>query len=109
MPRSVPKAQICLEFIVLPLSSIIKKRRLNYVHNILRSRETGMLYKVFTIQWLYPCKGDWVLQFKKDLEDFDLPNDLQLLKRCSKDSFKTKVKECARKYALSMLLTKNHQ
>ena len=109
MPRSVPKAAIYLEFGVLPLSTIIKKRRLNYLHNILKSPETGMLFKVFTIQWLYPCNGDWVVQVKKDLEDFELPGDIQILKNWSKESFKIKVKESAKKYALSILLAKKQQ
>ena len=35
-----------------------------------------MLYKVFLVQWLFPSKGDWTLQVKTDLEDFELPIDL---------------------------------
>ena len=68
-----------------------------------------MLFKVFTVQWLYPCNGDWVLQVKKDLEDFELPVDIQILKNWSKESFKIKVKESAKKYALSILLAKKQQ
>ena len=50
VPKSVPSIGLYLEFGAMPLSVIIKGRRLNYLHKILRSQTNSMLYKVFMVQ-----------------------------------------------------------
>ena len=64
LPQSVPYPALYLETGVLPISVVIKVRRLNYLHTILRGPETGMLQKVFKIQWNFLCKGYWIHQIK---------------------------------------------
>ena len=61
-PHTVPAAAIYLETGIMPLGIVIKQRRLIYLHNILQSNKNGMLHKVFTVQWHFPCQGDWTLQ-----------------------------------------------
>ena len=51
VPISTPKPAFYLEFGVLPLSVLIKARRLIYLHNILRRPSKSMLYRVFTVKW----------------------------------------------------------
>ena len=75
MPHSVPKAALYLETGSMPLEIVIKVR-LIYFHTIINNSESSMLYNIFLVQWLFPCKGDWTLQVKTDLEDFELPIDL---------------------------------
>ena len=77
VPRSTPMIAFYLEMGSLPLRVMIKVRRLIYLHTILRSPKTGMLYRVFIIQWKFPAPGDWILQVMDDLMDFDLPCDLE--------------------------------
>ena len=63
-----------------------------------------MLYRVFIVQWLYPCQGDWTLQVKIDLEDFGLPVDLTVLKKYSKPRYKNLVKLKATEFTFNLLL-----
>ena len=106
VPHTVPQIAIYLEFGVIPLAIRIKARRINYLHNILRSERSSMLYRVFIVQWHNPCKGDWTLQVKKDLLDFDIPCDLSVISSKSKQVFKQLVKESAKKYAFNYLMDK---
>jgi len=106
VPRSVPYAALYLETGLLPVSVIIKVRRLNYLHTILRSDESGMLHNVFTIQWHFPCNGDWILLVKTDLRDFGIDCNLESIKSKSKEVFKKLVKVKAREYAFNQLLSK---
>ena len=106
VPKSVPSAAIFLETGLLPVSVIIKVRRLNYLHTILQGPNTGMLFRVFTIQWYFPCKGDWTIQVKSDLKDFGIDCDLNDIKLKSKEAFKRLVKSKAKEYAFNMLCQK---
>ena len=58
LPHSVPKAALYLETGSMQLEIVIKVRRLIYFHTIINNSESSMLYKVFLVQWLFPCKGD---------------------------------------------------
>ena len=106
VPKSVPIAALYLETGLLPISVIIKVRRLNYFHTILTGPSNGMLFKVFKTQWNFPCKGDWTLLVKKDLDDFDIESDLTDIKLKSKETFKKLVKSKARDYAYDSLCNK---
>ena len=103
MSSTTPAVSLYLELGILPLSILIKVRRVIYLHNILSSKRDGMLFKVFTVQWHFPSKGDWVLQVKTDLEDFELPSDLETIRNFSKTRFKNVVKSKARTYTFNML------
>ena len=65
-----------------------------------------MLHKVFTVQWHFPCQGDWTLQVKKDLEDFEMSGNLEDLCKISKESYKRLVKKRAKEFTFSYLLEK---
>ena len=62
-----------------------------------------MLYKFFIKQWLQPCPGDWTETVKSNLEEFDIPCDLQYLKSKSSQTFKKIVKTKAGEVALNIL------
>ena len=106
VPQSVPKPVLFLEFGSLPLNYLVKARRLNYLYNLLNSPNTSMLFKVFSVQWHYPSKGDWTLLVKDDLRDFELSCDLQKLKLMSKENFKKTIKERAKLCAYRDLVSK---
>ena len=103
VPHTVPAVGIYLEMGVIPISLVVKQRRLNYLHTILRNKKTSMLYKVFKVQWLYPCKGDWTTQIKIDLNDLNLPGDLETLEGYSKAKFKNLVKSRIYLHAVDIL------
>ena len=103
LPQTTPVPALYLETGTIPIGIIIKQRRLNYLNTILRSSKEGMLWKVFTVQWYYPCEGDWTLQIKRDLEEFELPSDLTKLEEYSKEGLKNLIKAKARKHAFKFL------
>ena len=79
VPKSTPIESFYLETGALPVGLIIQSRRLNYLHRILRSEKTGMLYSFFITQWYRPSKGDWTEQVKADLEEFSTPEDFDYI------------------------------
>ena len=58
-----------------PIRHILKARRLNYLHYILKLEKSDLLWKVFDAQMQNPTKGDWYLQVIEDLKDFGITND----------------------------------
>ena len=106
VPRTVPEVALYLELGVLPIAAIIKGRRLNYLHSIIKSPKDGMLYRVFITQWLYPCAGDWTEQVRRDLSDLGLGCSIQWLESKSKWSFKKIIKRTLTEFTLRQLLKK---
>ena len=85
-----------MELGILNIETIVKARRLNYLHYLVTRNPEEMLLKKFNRQWKHPVAGDWVLQAKQDLEDFSISEDLDWIKSQSKYSFKTLVKRKAK-------------
>ena len=83
--HSVPFPALYLETGLLPISVLIKVRRLNFLHSILKGTETGMLKQVFKLQWNFPCKGDWTIQTKNDLKDLEIEDNLEHFKPIRKE------------------------
>ena len=88
-PFSVPAEALYLELGILNLETIIKARRLNYLHYLATRNINEMLYKFFATQWRHSTVGDWCLQARLDLSDFNLPEDLDWIKSKLKYSFKS--------------------
>ena len=57
-------------------------------------------------QWKYPCSGDWTQQVRRDLAEFEIPEDLNYLRSKSAQSFKTMVKKKAREISFTKFMTK---
>ena len=87
----------------LPISVIIKSRRLNYLHYLVSRKENEMLYKFFSAQWKYPVKNDWTEQVKLDLEEFEISSNLEWIRSKSKLVFKKLVRSKAKEVALETL------
>ena len=88
VPKSTPIEAFYLETGALPISIIIKGRRLNYLH---------------ITQWYNPSKGDWTEQVKADLDEFNIPQDFEYIRSKSKISFKNIVKAKAKEIAFKKL------
>jgi hypothetical protein len=103
VPDSACIESLYLEVGLTPLRGIIKARRINHLHTLVRLEENEMLSKFFKAQWMHPIKNYWVNQVKEDLIDFDIDMDLEQVKKQSKNSFKKMVKKKMRNYALEYL------
>ena len=66
-----------------------------------------MLSKFFLTQWKYPCNSkEWTEQVRIDLDDFDIPVDLNFIKSKSEYSFKNMVKVKAKEYCFMKMMEK---
>ena len=104
VPNSTPTEAFFLETGAIPISYIIKARRINYLHSILKRGNSGMLYSFFITQWHRPTRGDWTEQVKSDLREFNIPIDFDYIRSKSKDSFKVLVKKKSKELALQKLI-----
>ena len=100
---SCPKEALFLESGVVPIGVLIKSKRINYLHYLVKEDPLSMLSSFFEAQWKYEIKNDWTAQVKLDLEDYGIPIDLDYFKSKSVFSFKKMVKVKAHEYALCKL------
>ena len=71
---------------------------------MVKLHKSEMLSKFFHAQWNNPAKLDWVLDVKKNLVEFNFPNDLEEIEAISTFKFKSLVKKRARQYEFEKLL-----
>ena len=105
-PFSVPAEAVYLELGIINIGTLIKARRCNYLHTLVKESESSMLYNFFMAQWNYPSTHDWTKQVKTDLSDFDIPINLDYIKGKSIFSFKSLVKRKAKEFAFFSYLEK---
>ena len=103
-----PIEALYLELGCTPLGLVIKARRVNYLHHLVRIKENEMLSKIFTKQWKSPAKkNEWTEQVKVDLEELGIPGDLNWIKCKSKLTFKNLIKKQIKELAfMKLMLTK---
>ena len=70
-----------LELGLIPISIIIKARRVKYLHYLVQLNENEMLSKVFNTQWKFPTKDDWTTQVQKDLTDLNINLSIEEIKK----------------------------
>ena len=88
-----PIESLFLETGTLPLSYIIKYRRLMYLHHILTRNQNSLIFETFNAQDKFPAKDDWVLTIKDDLKYFDINLSYEQIRKLSKYSFKKYLKK----------------
>ena len=103
-PFSTPTEALQLELGILSITTIIKARRINYLHYLAARKESEMLAKFFQVQWEYGDKNYWTNQFKLDLDDLGISSDLNFIRSISKPVFKSLVKRKATEFELKRLL-----
>ena len=104
VPHTVPTVSLYLETGCLSIGTILKCRRINFLHTIVNEDQTDMLFKFFHTQWQTEVKGDWTIEVKKNLKEFGIPQNLEFLRSKSKESFHNLVKKQAREYEFNRLL-----
>ena len=103
-PASACIESLYLEMGLIPLSIMIKARRVNYLHYLVNLNKSEMLYKVFETQWKYPGRGDWTEEVKVNLIELDINLSIDEMRKKSKNSFKRMVKIHTQEYTLAYLL-----
>ena len=101
LPQSTPSEALYLESGCLNIGTIVKMRRVNYLHYLLKFDNNSMLSKFFHAQYAFPVRGDWSEQVKEDLKDLDIQENFEWIKSKSKDSFCRLVKKKGREFALN--------
>jgi hypothetical protein len=98
---SYPKEALQLESGTISISTLIKSRRINYLHYLVKENIKSMLSQFFHVQLNFEVKNDWTTQVKLDMEDFGIPFDLDYIKSKSEYTFKKLVKVKAQEYELN--------
>ena len=104
VPFSCPKEIFYLETGCLPISYIIKSRRVMFLHSILHEESDSMIYNFLQAQMENPVKGDWILDVKKNLEELKLNLKTEEIMVMSKMKFRKLVLEAVRSKAFGDLL-----
>ena len=103
-PVSTPTEAMFLELGIISIGTIIKARRINFLHYLATRGASTMVSKVFMLQWNSPCKDDWVFQVRSDLKDFKIEENLAAIQIKSEGQFKDIVRAKAREYEFSRLM-----
>ena len=101
-----PKALIYLELGCVPISYILKSRRLNFLQYILKEDEESMIKKFYNEQLKNPNKDDWTETVKKNIIELKINKTMEELKKMSKNSFKKLVRKNTEEAALEFLKSK---
>ena len=104
LPISTCTEALYLESGCLDISTIVKGRRISYLHYLVNCDKSSMLYKFFKAQWDFSVRGDWTRQCKEDLEDFDIPDNLEYFEGKSQDVMKRIINRKRAEYALDKFL-----
>ena len=80
---STPIESLYLELGCTDIETILKGRRLVYLHYLTQRNSETMLKRFFLTQWKYPTCGDWTEQVRLDLDEFGLLNDLEKIEAYS--------------------------
>ena len=98
VPRSVPICALFLETGSISLETIIKMRRVCFLHYLVNLTNEEMLYQFFIAQWERPSRiNEWTTEVKANMVDFNISDDFDFLKSQSQDAFLTLVKKNGQK------------
>ena len=91
-PKTVPKEMLYLELGILPMREMIKQRRLNFLHYILRQEKNSILYKVFEAQNKKRNKKDWVTTVTQDLKELKLDVTFATIQQIGKEKWRNIIR-----------------
>ena len=77
---STPSEALQLELGLISISTLIKARRINFLHYLVTCKESEMIHKLFKAQWDYPIRNDWTNQVREDLLEFGISENLEVIK-----------------------------
>ena len=105
-PTSTPIPSLYLELGCIPITFIIKAKRLIFLQYILKLKREETVSKVFWAQKENPVKNDWYSQIEEDLKEFGLNHfSMEQIAKMSENLFKKFVKESCKRKAFEYLLS----
>ena len=105
----VPIELLYLETGTIPVDYVIKSRRVNYLHTILRRDKSELIARVYNVQKEKPSKGDWSSIIKSDMETIGLKMSENEIAEIGQTKFKTIVKKLVRNAAFKHLQEKKEK
>ena len=106
LSRNVAKDLLYLELGLVPVSYIIKGRRLMFLHHILHQKKDSLLHRFFMTQMKFPTQNDWVSTVLEDIVELDISLELKEIEEMSKERFKSIVQEKVKIKAFEYLISK---
>ena len=104
--KTVPYDLVCLELGLEPIRYIIMKRRLIYLHHILKQKESSLVKKFLKTQLIDLKKKDWGNTIKEDLKHLDIRMTFDEIEEMSKNKYKATIKKKIKEQSLKYLLEK---
>ena len=104
VPQTVPTVALYLETGSYSIRTILKVKRIIYLHYLLNLDESEMLSKFFFAQWENPSNLDWTLEVKNNLIEFGMKTNLDEIRKMSADRFKNLVKKHAKNFEFKRFL-----
>ena len=104
-----PVCIMFLELFCIPIRFVIMKRRLNFLHYLLRQDEESLIYRFLMAQVRDSCRSDWVLQVKRDLEALNIVQSFEAIQTMSQKEFKNLVDEQVNHHAFTWLINKKNK
>ena len=80
------------------------KRRLSFLHYILKEDKQCLIYQFFQEQVSNPSRGDWVVTVKKNLEDLQIDLEFEEIEQLSEKQFKDLVDKAVEDLAFEYLI-----
>ena len=108
-PSKTPKETLYLETGCKPIKYIIKKRRLMYLHHIIRRPENEVIKRFYDAQKLKPSKNDWVVFVEKDKEDLKIKLNDEEIRKYTKNKFKKYLEERIKIEVFKYLMNKKEK
>ena len=105
-PSKTPKETLYLETGCKPLKFIVKKRRLMYLHHILKRKDDELIHKFYKAQKLKPSKNDWVVTIEEDKKYLDIKMEDNDIRKLSKYKFKQILNEKIKEHSFKFLIKK---
>ena len=93
-----------LELGLVPVSFIIKKKRIMYLFHLLTTDNSTLVSKIFRQQLKSLKRGDWINTVIEDLKDLNLNLSFAQIANMSKNKFKDLVKKSSEKASFQSLI-----
>ena len=91
-PKTVAKEMLYLELGVIPLREMVRQRRLNFLHYILKQDKESILFKVFEAQKKNRNRKDWVTSVIQDLEELELDVNFETIQKMGKEAWRNTIR-----------------
>ena len=100
----IPREALYLETGSMPIKYIIKSRRINYLHNILKKDDEELVKEIYYAQKESPVEGDFCKLVAADMDHVEMNMSENEISNIKKEAFKKIVKKKVTEAALNKLI-----